>query len=262
MKKQLLFTLAILFASLSTSAQNIVTTTTDVQSFSLGTSPTLAYTTTNGDGSWNNGAVYAQFSGTPTSGDPATGSLDFSLQGAGSVDGILKFSYRLWVGNTAALTITVDGVSESFTLDGPTDPLYTNTAGATDLYTIPFAATLSFTSGVDKAVTLAITASDIGTGSLNRHRLYNVIVDKTTLSANKLDTKEFALYPNPTTNSFKLSATTGLNVENVQIFNITGQLVKTLKPTASYDISDLKSGLYLATINTESGSETIKLLKQ
>ena len=76
-------------------------------------------------------------------------------------------------------------------------------------------------------------------------------------------TKSIALYPNPATNSFSL---TNL-ISNIQIYNITGQLVKKFKGNFNtnylFSIDDLKQGIYLVKITDNNNRQnTIKLIKE
>jgi hypothetical protein len=76
------------------------------------------------------------------------------------------------------------------------------------------------------------------------------------------DLKKVSLYPNPSTNHFVLN----VNTERVQIFSITGQLVKKFEKKPSnyqYQISDLEKGIYLVKVSDENNREkTMKLIKQ
>jgi 1,4-alpha-glucan branching enzyme len=71
-----------------------------------------------------------------------------------------------------------------------------------------------------------------------------------------------ALYPNPANNQFSL----GTAAQKVEIYAITGQLVKVYGATAagnSYDINGLNAGIYMVKINGENGAQsTVKLVKE
>lgn len=86
-------------------------------------------------------------------------------------------------------------------------------------------------------------------------------------SAAVLSTNDFELsnasivaYPNPVTDSFKINSSE--NVENVKLYNISGRLVKTFNANTSYDVSDLATGVYITTIKTKIGTETLRLIKK
>ena len=70
------------------------------------------------------------------------------------------------------------------------------------------------------------------------------------------------LYPNPSSDHFSLNA----NTQKVQIFSVTGQLVKTFgsqSAESQFNISDLNNGVYLVKATDENNrTKTIKLIKQ
>jgi hypothetical protein len=83
-----------------------------------------------------------------------------------------------------------------------------------------------------------------------------------TLTANQFATTSFSLAPNPTKGMFAINA----DVAKVQIFNLTGQLVKTFNNAAaneSLSISELNQGIYFAKVTDSNRNEkTIKLIKE
>ena len=100
---------------------------------------------------------------------------------------------------------------------------------------------------------------------------YNVTFDRTTgaynftdvvLSTNQFDQNSFSLAPNPTKGMFSING----DVAKVQIFNLTGQLVKTFNNATaneSLTISELNQGIYFAKVTDSNLNEkTIKLIKE
>ena len=82
-----------------------------------------------------------------------------------------------------------------------------------------------------------------------------------------LDENEFSsvkLYPNPTHNKF--SVNTDVSIDQIKIYNLTGQIVLRFEREAlnsTYDISSLSSGLYFVKIISSKGNKTVrKLIKQ
>ncbi len=72
----------------------------------------------------------------------------------------------------------------------------------------------------------------------------------------------FSIYPNPTQTSFSINA----NVSNLEVYDLTGKLVKSFKGeltnTDSFDISSLNSGMYIVRIENETNQTlTTKLVK-
>ena len=72
------------------------------------------------------------------------------------------------------------------------------------------------------------------------------------------------LFPNPTNNYFKLKIQSGTELQQVNIFNFNGRLVKSFSSfDGQYNISDLFNGIYLAEIiNINGTKEYVKLVKR
>ena len=85
-----------------------------------------------------------------------------------------------------------------------------------------------------------------------------------TLSTDELELNKtnIDLYPNPTKNSFVISA----DATQVEIYNITGQLIKSFSNVISnqqLDITNLETGMYLIKITDVNGtSQSKKLIKE
>jgi hypothetical protein len=74
---------------------------------------------------------------------------------------------------------------------------------------------------------------------------------------------KFKYYPNPVTNMLKLSSRE--NIEKINIYNILGQEVMIQNPSKGYaqvDMSSLPIGVYVAHIQIESRTGSVKILKQ
>lgn len=84
-----------------------------------------------------------------------------------------------------------------------------------------------------------------------------------TLATDKFETMaNVSLYPNPSSDYFLINTYTA----KVQVFSITGQLVKSFENKSSeyqFEINDLKNGIYLVRAKDENNREkTMKLVKQ
>ena len=85
-----------------------------------------------------------------------------------------------------------------------------------------------------------------------------------TLSSDNFEVikNEIIIYPNPSKNSFALSA----DVTLVEVYNITGQIIKSFNNAISnqqLDITDLETGIYLIKLTDNNGtSQTNKLIKE
>jgi len=71
----------------------------------------------------------------------------------------------------------------------------------------------------------------------------------------------YTLYPNPATDMLFIRSESP--IEQVRIFNASGQLIKTEKNTSGINISDISPGIYFTEITNSRGeTRTIKIIKQ
>lgn len=83
------------------------------------------------------------------------------------------------------------------------------------------------------------------------------------LSVINYETTDFKVYPNPTLNVWNIKSSNQL-VNSVQVFDVLGKQVISLIPNSEeviIDASELPTGLYFAKIATETGSNSVKLIK-
>lgn len=268
MKKQLLFAIAILFASFTTIAQTEISfdeNGTDLQSFTVGNSKDLqvGIITVGGTGvAVTNNNFMGIRSDTPTD-DGATGTwiftvattsitpinvalnLDMAKRPGCSVSGIVSVSGGY---PDTSFSFGSDGTAETSVVDAP----------------IQFGSLISLVNGSPLTVTITLNQMvNIDNTATSILRLENVSLEKdANLSVGNLLVNEISanVFPNPVTNSFQIDASE--NIENVILYNIAGRLVKTFNSNANYDVSDLAKGVYVATIKTDKGSKTLRLVKQ
>ena len=69
-----------------------------------------------------------------------------------------------------------------------------------------------------------------------------VVLNATGISENS-GNQELKLNPNPAFNYFKLSS--GNHLQNVEVYSLSGQLVKSYSKQNRYDVSDLPNGIYV-----------------
>jgi hypothetical protein len=73
-----------------------------------------------------------------------------------------------------------------------------------------------------------------------------------------LQNQAVRLFPNPATESFRVTQ----EVEKIQIYNVSGQLVKSFHQAQNnYEITDLKQGIYFVQLWTGSKVQIEKLIK-
>ena len=98
------------------------------------------------------------------------------------------------------------------------------------------------------------------TGGLSESNL-NFVVDETlSLEDNVLDQTNISISPNPAQNYF--TANSSENIEEITLFDILGKKIKSVSNTTTVNISNLTNGIYLANIQTASGTITKKVIKQ
>ncbi|MBR4919352.1 MAG: fibronectin type III domain-containing protein [Bacteroidales bacterium] len=71
------------------------------------------------------------------------------------------------------------------------------------------------------------------------------------------------LYPNPTTGKFRIE-NSELMIENVEVYDVYGKLIMTMKVgdnSVNIDLSGNASGVYFARVITEMGTETLRVIK-
>jgi hypothetical protein len=97
----------------------------------------------------------------------------------------------------------------------------------------------------------------------NEAALGSIVITDTVLGARDFDATTIIMYPNPVTSIWNVQSQEAIT--NVSVFNLLGQQVINETPdTLNFvaDMSQLNAGIYLATIATQSGSKTLKLLKK
>lgn len=74
----------------------------------------------------------------------------------------------------------------------------------------------------------------------------------------------YNLYPNPVTTSLNLYNTS--DVTRIEVYNVTGQLVRTVQLDAaqevSIDVADLRVGVYIVNVYNDKGVQTAKFVKE
>ena len=68
------------------------------------------------------------------------------------------------------------------------------------------------------------------------------------------------IYPNPTSDFFKINIPTDISVKNIEIIDVSGRIVKTFNKAEHYKINDLQKGVYTIKINTTDVPKTTRLI--
>jgi hypothetical protein len=103
-----------------------------------------------------------------------------------------------------------------------------------------------------------------GTYNVSFNRLTGAYDFGTALAVKNFNAGSFKAYPNPTQNSWTISSGTN-KITSVHVYDMLGRSVYT-KATSSNDVSvnasSLSKGTYFAKVSTESGTLTVKLIKE
>ena len=109
---------------------------------------------------------------------------------------------------------------------------------------------------------LTVAGADAGNRTIFIDNLY--LHQNTTLSTDEFSSLDVAVYPNPSSERWTVTTNSDV-ITNVAVYDLSGRRVAVATPnTTSFDInaSNLRTGIYLATITTNQGQETIKLIKR
>lgn len=83
-------------------------------------------------------------------------------------------------------------------------------------------------------------------------------VEEFTLGVSDIDEQTLQFYPNPTSGSIRIEN----DYHHLEIYNLSGQLLRSEKARDQHDISSLTPGLYLLSIQTPQGVLTHKIIKE
>ncbi|WP_026755573.1 T9SS type A sorting domain-containing protein [Sediminibacter sp. Hel_I_10] len=96
-----------------------------------------------------------------------------------------------------------------------------------------------------------------GNGTDSGHvRVYNL---SSVLTTDSFVHQQFSLYPNPAKDQFTIKIESGIKLKSVSIYNNIGQLLLTSKES-NINTSNLVSGLYIVTMETNKGKVSKKLI--
>lgn len=126
-----------------------------------------------------------------------------------------------------------------------------------------FTVTMTEVEGTDANVQVGFEVVGPNANPADEAALGSVVVGPTALNVNDQELIGLSAYPNPVADLWNIRTQAELN--NVAIFNILGQKVidQNLNGTAaSISMAGLKSGLYFATVSTDQGAQSIKIVKQ
>jgi hypothetical protein len=89
----------------------------------------------------------------------------------------------------------------------------------------------------------------------------NMKFESETLSVDSENAISFSVYPNPTTDVLNIQSANTLDIQNINIMDMSGKQSKVTFINNQVDVSHLQSGMYILNIETDQGNESIKFLK-
>lgn len=217
-----------------------------------------------------------------TSGTPVSGTGSISVTNTPSGDEIHNFT--LQVLNSSFYTFASSNMNStpgSTTYDGLTLTARLKIESATVIsYSTPAVSTLTLvfdptfagtikldgTSYTASAGVVTIPAVAAGSHTITKGSTTNLFYIKTvysTLGIGQNPTaQKLALYPNPVTSELNIE-TANSTIEKVAVYNLIGQMVKSIEGDArTIDMSNLSSGTYLVKIHTNQGIIDRKIIKK
>jgi hypothetical protein len=177
----------------------------------------------------------------------------------------------LWIGKTylqdkelpsipGNLAATVDTTSVTLTWDGSTDNnLVKGYEISQDDVVLDTAThkTFTVTDLADGTYTFKVVAFD---PAGNRSGDATVEVTISTTGIHTQHAEKITVYPNPVTSTLRVNQVQ--DVREMNIYNITGSIVRTVHNTNSVDVSDLRNGLYMVQVKTGSGIYSTTFIKE
>ncbi|MEM7187645.1 MAG: T9SS type A sorting domain-containing protein, partial [Bacteroidota bacterium] len=108
---------------------------------------------------------------------------------------------------------------------------------------------------------LTVVGADSGTRKVFIDNIY--LHQNTVLSTEDNNAVEIAAVPNPVINDLNLRSNESIN--QITIYNAVGQVVLQNAPNSSdvnLDVSQLQTGIYIARVATDSGSQILRVVKR
>lgn len=90
------------------------------------------------------------------------------------------------------------------------------------------------------------------------------VVDPSTVGQSEVDlASHYKLFPNPTSDKATLSWDSEMQVERIDIFSVSGQVVKSIEPSStSVSLNDMKTGVYIIRVSGDQGDTTLRMIVQ
>lgn len=96
----------------------------------------------------------------------------------------------------------------------------------------------------------------------NTTKLYFIRTTYSELGTEVVDLQTIKIYPNPASDVLNIHLDAQILINKINIYNITGQLIKSFGNENSLQIGDLNQGVYMIEIDTNHGKEIKKFIKK
>lgn len=218
-------------------------------------------------------------SGTPVSGS-GTIAIAASNGGVNAGDQIHNFTlsglsnlFYTISGNLSTIkgTVLYDGLTltQCLKLETATSVTYTTTQPST-LTLVFVEATPNIKvdgttyTGANGIITVSVAAGNHTISKASTFNLYYMKTAFANLGTNEVTKKsEVSIYPNPVVKDLNFVKNPGVSIQNVKVYLPTGALVRTFVGNSnSVDLGDLKSGIYLVSVQTNQGVNAYKIIKK
>ncbi|WP_452222474.1 T9SS type A sorting domain-containing protein [Lacinutrix salivirga] len=87
------------------------------------------------------------------------------------------------------------------------------------------------------------------------------IIIQEDLSIDEINLEDIKIYPNPTSDYFKIENLNNSTIKTIELYNISGKKLKEFSISENYEIDDISTGVYFIKIKTERTETNRKLIK-
>ena len=97
--------------------------------------------------------------------------------------------------------------------------------------------------------------------SLNEYQLFvdNFVTGGASFATDVINAEAISVFPNPVKNNLYIN---GVEATSVAVYNMLGQQVSVVLTNNTISMGNLQQGVYLVTVNSENGSQTIRVIKE
>jgi len=115
----------------------------------------------------------------------------------------------------------------------------------------------------DSWVQYGFSVLGVNANPIDEPTLGSVVVSAPILGVNDVNNVNVSIYPNPVSERLNINSTS--EITSVVMYNILGAKVQSITPNSTsvtMNLSGLRPGIYLTTINTNTGTKTVNIVKK